>query len=208
MSDVTCINPTQQSTLNRSSKDKFILILTLPYVLKKLSVNDPVLANLNSIEMSVFGTVVPDVSVPSIQVPYGGQVVNVSSHTRPNYAPLTVNFIVDNTYTNYYVLWKWLSVLNNPRNSTYDGTPDLHNQQSKYENLNAGSITEYEANFSILALNEYNETVTEFKYYNAFITNLKGINYSYKDGELLETSAEFQFSQFDIERKTIFQQSN
>ncbi|MEY5134391.1 MAG: hypothetical protein RL709_80 [Pseudomonadota bacterium] len=199
-----CTNPTLQSTLNRSSKDKFILVLNLPHVLKKLSAKDPTFADLESIQMSVFGAIVPDVTVPAIQVPYGGQVINVSSHTRPNYAPLTINIVIDNTYTNYYVLWKWLSVLNNPRSSTYDGTPDSHYQQSRQETMNSGNLTEYEANFSILALNEYNETVTEFKYYNAFITSLKGINYSYKDGEMMETTAEFQFSQFDMEKKQIF----
>ena len=95
-----CTNPTLQSTLNRSSKDKFILVLNLPYVLKKLSTKDPTFADLESIQMSVFGAIVPDVTVPAIQVPYGGQVINVSSHTRPNYAPLTINIVIDNTGTN------------------------------------------------------------------------------------------------------------
>lgn len=206
MSEISCVNPTLQSTLNRSSKDKFILVLNLPYVLKKLAKTDETLANLESIQMSVYGSVVPDLSVPATEVPWGGQILNVSSHYRPNHPPLIVNFVVDNTYTNYYILWKWLAVLNDPRAAIYGGTEDQ--LQTSMENLYSGRLTEYQSDFSILALNEYNEIVTEFKYYNAFITSLKGINYSYKDSTILETTAEFQFSQFDMERKKNFQLAN
>lgn len=197
MSDLVCTNPTEQSVLNRSTRDKFILVLTLPHILKKESVRDEILSKLDKIEISVFGTIVPDVSIPTVPVPYGGQVVNVSSHTRPNYGPLTVSFAIDNSYTNYYVLWRWLAILNDPRYSSYAGTEDRFD-----EPIETGNLNEYQANFSIFALNEYNQVVTEFKYYNAFITSLKGINYSYKEAEMLETTAEFQFSQFDVLRTT------
>jgi hypothetical protein len=208
MSNVTCTNPQLQSTLNRSSKDKFILVLTLPDILKKLSVKDETLRKLDSIEMSVFGTIVPDVTVPAVPVPYGGQVLNVSSHTRPNYNSLTVNFVIDNTYTNYYVLYKWLAVLNDPLKSIYGGSTDFPHEKNKAKAFETGNLTEYQANFTILALNEYNQTVTEFKYYNAFITSLKGINYSYKDSEIMESTVEFQFGQFDISRQVNFQHAN
>jgi hypothetical protein len=67
--------------------------------------------------------------------------------------------------------------------------------------MESGMVNEYQTTFSILALNEYNETVVEFVYHNAFITNLRGINYSYRDGEILETTADFQFNQFNMIRK-------
>jgi hypothetical protein len=201
MSNITCSpNPTEQSVLNRSSKDKFILVFALPIVLKRANPNDKILKDMDSIQISVFGSIVPDVSVPAVAAPYGGQVYNVSSHSRPNYAPLTINFMVDNNYTNYYVLWKWLAALNHPKDSTYAGL-DGKNPFQSADIYETGTLKDYQANFSILALNEYNEIVTEFKYYNAFITSLKGISYSYKDAELMETSAEFQFSQFDVEQK-------
>jgi hypothetical protein len=198
MSDITCVNPTEQSGLNKLSKDKFVLVLALPKALKKLAVTDEALGKLDPLQISVFGSVVPDVSVPSIAVPYGGQVPNYSSHTRPNYSPLTVNFAVDNSYTNYYILWKWLSVLNGSITSLYEGPDERY--ITKDDIIETGQLNDYQSNFSILALNEYNEAVTEFKYFNAFITSLKGITYSYKDSEMMETSAEFQYSQFTMER--------
>lgn len=188
-----CVNPVNQSPLNLSSKDKFILVLTLPRILRELREEDPLL-DVEFLQMTVYGSVVPDVSVPAVEVRYGGQSTNFSSYSRPNYAPLNVNFMIDNEFKNYYILWKWLSILNDPRRSTYEG-----NENHKGSNFN----TEYQTNFTIQALNEYNDVSIEFHYYNAFITGLKGITYSYKDSELAETSAEFAFGQLDISKPRI-----
>ena len=192
-------NPTLQSSLNRASKDKFILVLELPSLLRKRANTDSSL-DIESLQMSVYGTIVPDINVPAVEARYGGQSANFSSHSRPNYPPLTVNFVVDNEYKNYYVLWKWLALLNDPKYSNYDGTP--LDQITKQDIIQAGNNTEYQTNLSILALNEYNQTVAEFVYSNAFITTLGGINYSYRDGEILETTAQFQYNQINITKST------
>ena len=184
-----CINPETQSSLNLSSKDKFILVLTLPQVLRDLKHQDSLL-DVENLQMTVHGSVVPDTSVPSVEVRYGGQSTNFSSYSRPNYAPLNVNFMIDNEFKNYYILWKWLAVLNDPRESLYKGSDKRTNQIN----------TEYQTNFVIQAMDEYNTVSMEFHYYNAFITGLKGISYSYKDSELAETSAEFAFGQLNISR--------
>jgi len=191
----TCENPTQQSVLNRSSKDKFLLILNLPQVLKKQAITDSSI-DIDPLQISVHGTIVPAVAVPSNEVRYAGQSYNVSSYSRPNYPPLTVNFIIDNKFKNYWLLWKWMSVLNSPTGSMYTGTsPKLETYRDK---INSGINTEYQSNFSIFSLNEYNQKSVEFVYHNAFITGLGAINYSYRDEGIIESTAEFQFSQLDI----------
>lgn len=197
MSNTVCVNPQFQSPLNRASKDKFILLVNLPYVLRKNSIDDELL-NIESLQISVHGSVVPTISVPSIEVAYAGQSTNVSSHSRPNYAPLTVNFIVDNDFKNYYVLWKWLDLLNTAKESTYDGTPL---KQRTFNDVNtSGTEHEYQTTFSLYSLNEYNQPTMEFRYQNAFITTLGAINYSYRDGTLVESSAEFQFGQLTMNK--------
>lgn len=195
MSEQICTNPTIQSSLNRASKDKFIMILNLPYILRKRSSNDEYL-DIDPLQLNVHGTIVPQISVPAVELRYGGQAINVSSHSRPNYSPLAVNFVVDNEYRNYYVLWKWLEVLNTPQESLYGGTP--FEQMTSQEFINSGAETEYQTTVSILGLNEYNEKTIEFVYKHCFITSLGSINYSYKDGEFIEIAAEFQFNQLDI----------
>ena len=190
-------NPTEQSVLNRASKDKFVFVLNLPRALKdKQAVDSDV--SLKPLEMSIFGTIVPTITVPPIAVPYGGQVPNYSSHTRPNYPPLSINFVVDNQYKNYFSLWQWLALLNDPLQSSYTGKTDK--RLTSIEKIQKGTHTDYQSTLSILALNEYNQTVIEFVYYYAFITSLGGISYNYRDGEILESSAEFQYSQLQVIR--------
>lgn len=187
--------PTQQSVLNRTGKDKFILVLNLPPILRKRLTNDELL-NINPLQISIFGTVVPPAQIPANEVRFGGQSYNVSSYSRPNYPPLPVNFIIDNKFRNYWVLWKWLQILNDPESSFYTGTdPKLETWKDR---LDSGIVTEYQTNFSVIGLNEYNQYTVEFIFKNAFITNLGGINYDYNDTELIKSSAEFQFSQLDV----------
>jgi hypothetical protein len=197
MSTTVCVNPQFQSPLNRASKDKFILLVDLPYVLRKYSAEDDLL-NIETLQFSIHGSVVPSIVVPSVEAAFAGQTTNVSSHARPNYAPLSVKFIVDNDFKNYYVLWKWLDLLNTATGSIYDGTPL---KKRTFEDIMIpGSQHEYQTTFLLYSLDEYNKPVMEFRYHNAFITTLGSIDYSYRDGELIEGSAEFQFNQLTMHK--------
>lgn len=187
-----CSNPEFNSVLNFSAGDKFVMALTLPSILNKYAEIDSRL-NIESLQMSIFGTVVPQINVPAVEVRYGGQSTNVSTHSRPNYEPLTVNFLIDNQYTNYYVLWRWLDLLNSATQSHYKGS-SLNVRESQL----IGNLTEYQTTLSILALDEYNIPVIGFRYTNAFITSLGSINYSYREGKTIESSAQFAFGQLDI----------
>jgi hypothetical protein len=194
-------NLTTQSPLNVGSRDKFVLVLNLPVIMRKYAATDSRIS-LDPIQFNIFGTIVPSIEVPHNAVPFGGQTYNVSSYVRPNFNPLDVNFVVDNGYKNYWVLWKWLSILNDPRQSIYKGTSVKENDWK--DKLLSGDLTEYQADFSILGKNEYNQTTIEFKYYNAFIINLGGINYNYRETEIIESSVQFQFSQLDVVLNTSF----
>ena len=195
MSDVICTNPELQFPLNRASKDRFILVLNLPPALRKLALTDNCF-DINFLQLSVYGTLVPDISIPPVEVRYQGQSANYSSHSRPNYPPLTVNFVVDNEFKNYFILWRWLALLNDPIESKYDGK--RIDQITREDRVEWGMLTEYQTNLSILALNEYNKTAMEFVYYDAFITNLGGINYSYREGDYIETTVTFQYNQLNV----------
>jgi hypothetical protein len=77
----TTINPTQQSILNRASKDKFLLVLNLPTILKKRALTDNTI-KLDPLEISVHGTIVPAITVPPVEVRFGGQSHHVSGYSR------------------------------------------------------------------------------------------------------------------------------
>ena len=190
------INPTQQSILNQPSNDKFLLVLNLPQILKQQAVTDNTI-DLEPLEIRVHGTIVPSINVPPVEVRFGGQSHHVTSYSRPSYPPLDVNFVIDNGFKNYWLLWKWLSILNTPLGSYYGGTSV---QDQTYKTLwQSGVVAEYCTTFSIFGLDEYNNQIIEFIYHNAFITNLGPINYSYRNTDYIESTVQFQFSQLDIQ---------
>ncbi len=177
-------NPELQSVLNRAAHDKFILVLDIPKGLKKLALEND-MYSIDPLQLSVYGTVVPPIAVPAIPMPYAGQTVHISSHTRPPYEPLTVNFIIDNKFHSYWILWQWLQLLNSARDSIYTGTQ-----------IDQNSMLEYQTNMTIFGMQEYNKKSIEFTYTSCFITNLGGIEYNYQSGEsVINSSATFYFSQ-------------
>lgn len=183
--------PSSQSPLNILTGDKFIMILNLPQALRREAKYDPLL-DIKYLEMSVFGSPIPEISVPPIDARIMGQSVNFSSMSRPQYSPLNVSFVIDNQFKNYYVLWKWLALYNDPKLSEYGGPNQLTNALE----------TEYQTSFSILGLNEYNNTAMEFQFLNAFVTKLGPISYDYKTSEQINCVAEFTFNQLIIKSTT------
>lgn len=190
--------PIQQSILNKASDDKFILVLNLPPVMKTIDTSKVIskrFVNLDGLQYSIEGTVAPPINIQSVTIPYGGQHLEVTSHARDPYQKSRVKFTVDNRFTNYWVLWKWLDVLNDSRLSISNAAnlpsvslrPDLH---------------DYQTTMSIFMLDEFNKPVLEFKYHKAFITNLGGLEVDYQNQRQIVCTFEFAFSQFRAELLT------
>jgi len=191
------VDSIQQSILNKNRKDKFLLVLSLPPILK--TVNKTTLAersvnflSLDSLQYSIYGTVVPETSVPEVDLLYSGQTAKFTSYTRSAYKSITVNFTVDKEFNNWWVLWYWLNVINDSQESSYnyDGlvNPD------KFTNLN-----NYQTNITVYGLDEFNNQKIQWDYTKAFITNLGDINYNYRDGDQIESSFTFAFSQLNTQ---------
>ncbi len=200
----------QQSILNKNRKDKFLLVLNLPDPLKKINIVSPSSREsdkvyLDSLQYSVYGTIVPAATILAANLPYSGQSLNVATGKRQNYQEVTVNFTVDNRFNNWWVLWKWLDFINNAKTSTFDNN-DLV-AQTKYQTSNgetfitssAGSLQSYQTNITVYGLDEYNEKKIQWNFYKSFITSLNGITYNYRDPELIESSFTFSFSQLTAE---------
>jgi hypothetical protein len=191
--------PITQAPLNKARKDKFQLILTIPNVLKGLNarnIREEKFLNLDSLQFSVFGINIPNSIVPEIPLHYAGQNYNVTSFDRPAYPPCTVNFTVDNEFKNYWVLWKWLQLLNDPLNSTYGG-PEIF-KEGGYPKLEPKTLYDYTTTITVNAMDEYNNVKTQFEFRNAFIKRLSEYSYNYRDPEEIECSFDFVFNQMDI----------
>jgi hypothetical protein len=184
----------QQSILNKNRKDKFLLVLNIPSVLKeinKIDQNDreSKYINFDSIQYSIYGAVVPGVTVPDIDTAFGGQVAKFTSYNRPAYNPITVNFTIDNGFNNWWVLWTWLDLINNSEIGKYNSKNIPQTDLVRITNS-------YQTNITIFGLDEYNNKKIQFDYTNAFVTGLGEINYNYRDPDQIESSFTFAFSQF------------
>lgn len=189
-------NPQLNSPLNLSSKDKFVLIMDLPYALRKLRGTDPAF-DIDKIHLSIFGTVVPDIIVSETDARFQGQNLHLSTYARPSYPALDISFIVDNGYKNYFTLWKWLNFLNDATENFYGGK----NNQTLQDITETGDQFEYQTTINVYGLDEFNKPTIHFIYTKAFITKLGGIQYSYKESGNIESSASFHYSQLDVTNK-------
>jgi len=182
-----------QAILNRARKDKFKLVLDIPNALK--NIQDPVLRNTYSadpIEFTIIGSPVPRIQVPAKEVPYSGQVYQISSLSRPSYGPFNINFLIDNGYQNYWILWNWLNLFNNFKNSTSDLTT------IERGGVISNPMSEYTSSFTIYTLDEFNNKVMSFTYSQAFITALSEFSFSYQDPNEITCIASFAFNQLEV----------
>lgn len=191
-----------QSITNKSRADKFLLVVDIPPVLR--DINTPILSKRtqtliqqDALQFSVWGVVVPTVSVPAQDLRHSGQPYKVTSQSRPTYPPITIDFTIDNKFNNYWVLWKWLDSMNVIRDSGMDNYFGDKNIENKVSIL-APKYTDYQTTMVVYAFDEYNNKIAKFSYFNAFITDLGEIRYNYRDETELESNLTFVFNQMDI----------
>jgi|TARA_B100000497_G_C7600976_1_gene361086 hypothetical protein len=181
-------NSNNQSFLNKSRLDKFLMVFQIPQALKKIdSKTERRTFNLNedAFQFSVYGSVVPEITVPSIQIGYAGSNLYNSSHAKEPYPPVTVNFTVDNEFNNYWTIYKWLDLMHDEKEGLYD--------------VDGLSIDErfasYQTDMTLYGLDEYDNKRIEFTYTKAFPINVGAMNYNYRDSSEIESSMTFVYSQ-------------
>lgn len=206
----------KQSFLNKARKDKFRLVLSPPTALLEYAKE----YGINDLQMSVYGSPVPPISIPSETLMYKGQSLKVTTQTREPYESISVQFTIDNDFKNYWFLWKWLDILNKEKDSGMDehfssyseydrediiqtSEKDTVNRVKSTEILNKNNnqsvYHDYMVDITIYGLDEYNNSKIKFTYMNAFITDLAEIDYNFRDTDECESKFTFDFSQFHVE---------
>jgi hypothetical protein len=181
-------NALQQSTLNKSRVDKFKMVFTLPPALQKINTHTDRKSSTviqDAIQFSIYGTVVPELTVPALEIRYGGSTLYNSTHSRSPFPPVTVNFTVDNSYNNYWVIYSWLNLLHDEKTGTFD----------KRNLITDDRFKDYQADLTVFGLDEYDNKRVQFTYKRAFPTILGGINYNYREAEEIQSSFTFVYSQ-------------
>lgn len=181
-------NHYQQSVLNKSRVDKFKLVFQLPNALKKINkqadrANSTIIQD--SMQFSIFGTVVPAITVPALEIRYSGNTLYNSTHSKNSYPPVTVRFTIDNEYNNYWVIYKWLNLLHDEYTGTFDADNLITNDVFK----------DYQSDITVYGLDEFDNKRIQFTYTKAFPTDLGGIDYNYRASDEIESSFTFVYSQ-------------
>lgn len=185
---------THQSNLNRTYKDKFIFTFNLPEALKNVKTNYIRLSQMtgitkDAIDFSLIGVNIPSITTKSENVQYAGASVNVSSHTRSPYDPITIHFKIDNEYANYLTIYEWLNFIYDAKAGYFDPK----NLSGKDHSINA-----YQANISVTALDNYKNPVIQWIFTHAYPSNLSAIEYNYQTSDELECTATFEFAQMFV----------
>lgn len=187
-------NPMDQAILNKAHTDKFIMVFTLPNAMREINVsvdraNDHVMQN--SMQFSVYGIVAPSVVVDPTEIRFGGQSFNFTSYQRPDYSNVAVDFKIDNQYNNYWVIYKWINLLNdNKEGFFYAERPGL-----RYSDRGYKPYDEYATDITVFGLDEYNEKRIQFTYVGALPVSLGEIGYNYQGSDEISSQFEFAFSQ-------------
>ena len=188
-------NSMNQAMLNKSRADKFLLVFDVPPILREISkkfdqTNEVIIPD--SVQYSIFGTAVPEITVPAVENRYAGSTLYVSSHSKNPYPPVTVSFNVDNEYKNYWVLYQWLNLLH----SQYEGR---YNERELLENSVDPNFTDYQTDLTIYGKDEFNNNKIKLTYTKAFPTTVNGIEYSYQNPDEIISGFTFVYSQLHTE---------
>lgn len=179
--------------LNKSRSDKFLLVFDIPPILKefnkKLSQSNTTIIS-DSVQFSIFGTTVPEITVPAVENRYAGNTLYVSSHGKNPYPPVSVNFNVDNEYKNYWVMYQWLNLLHDQHEGRYN---------AREINENDPNFNDYQTNLTIYGKDEFNNNRIKFTYTKAFPTTVEAITYNYQTPDEISAGFTFVYSQLHTE---------
>ena len=189
------VNTLPQSILNKSRVDKFLLVFDLPPILKTFSntlrsEEDGRSVKPDAVQFSIFGSMVPEITVPAIENRYAGNTLYVSSHSKNSYPPVNVKFNIDNEYNNYWVIYQWLNLLHDQKEGRYNA-----------QNIQIdGNFNDYQTDMTIYGLDEYNNKKIAFKYTKAFPTSINNIDYNYQESGEITSGFTFVYSQMHVEK--------
>ena len=163
--------------------------LTLPAALIDVNTkNDRQNTNViqDSLQFSIYGVVVPEVAVTDVESKFSGQTFHFTSHKRPAFDNVKVKFTIDNRFNNYWVIYKWINLLNNNKEGFFHAE-DIPIVEQPYEL--------YSTNVSLFGLDEYDKRTIQFDFVGVVPVSIGAIDYNYRENKELETEFQFSFSQ-------------
>lgn len=194
MSNTTVV----QSYLNKAREDKFLLVFDVPPILKSIVstyTRDNTKINPDSVQFSIFGSIVPQITVKGVESRYAGSTLYVSSHSKDSYPPVNVKFTIDSMYNNYWVIYQWLNLLHDQKTGVY-------NQANIPVDKN---FNDYMTDLTIYGKDEFGKNRVKFTYTKAFPTSLDQIEYNQQGSEGKEVVSGFTFLYSQLHTEMIYE---
>lgn len=203
----------EQSHLNKTLQDKFRIVITTPKVLRGINshssrTNETV--DVDTLQISNIGINVPPSVIKSTQLPFRGQTPQLTSWGRDAIPNIKINFKIDNRFNNYFYLWKWHSMINDPRSalpSTLLTDPAINvKENSKVGDLKidykkvvtSKDYSDYLTTITVFGKDEYNVDVIRFDYINCLPVSVGDFSYNFQQTNQIESNFEFVCSQFEV----------
>ena len=161
-------------SLNKASPTNFILSFPLLPSQSMLVASDVLV-------MNIFSAVVPSVSINSGEKAWQGTKVK-GAQSPLEFDNWLVNFVVDDYFQNWKILFDWMAYINNNRDK----------------------MMEREFNFkvdaSLILLNNFHATILNIKFVGIWPTTLGEVSMNQREGDVsLESMVNFNYDYFEVE---------
>ena len=162
-----------RTNLNKASAQSFQLVFPkLPF---RSSLEDSEILTLN-----IHSTVLPSMTLSTTELNWMGGKYDMAMPPI-TFEPFYTNFIVDSNYQNWFILYEWMTAINNNKDH-YDMTP-----------------SDYWIDATMIMTDNFNEPVMKFTLTNMYPTMLGEMGFSSKQTENLESSVNFNYTRFEAE---------
>ena len=164
-----------QINLNKSGGNNYELIFPILPITEKITDTD-------ILTLNIHGTVIPAISMATEERNWQGGVAPMAM-SPITYEPWYVNFTVDSNWCNWYMIYKWMTFIDD--GNTHYGR----------------STKDYYVDATLLVYDNAENKIMTIKIVNIYPTNLNEVTLSHRDGqEILDCGANFNYTRMEIER--------
>lgn len=193
MNDTTL---TEQTILNKSRDDKFLLVFDVPKLIVDLDKKERTNSTIqrDTMQFAIEGIVLPAISIPQVSVNYRGGTVAISSQARTPYDPVPITFTIDNRFNNYWVFYTWLNAIRSVDNGLYATALE---REGKFDP--SMFLPDYAVDMTVYVKDEYNVDIMKYTYESALPIRLSEVNWNYKNGKEIQATATIAYSNILME---------
>lgn len=154
-------------------------------------------ANLKDIELNLQEFRIPPVEIGKTELSYKGNTIAIPGNTFvPGTKELTLTYLVDSIWSNYYALYTWAAGLAAQSTSITDSKFS----DKKFPDDEWTALDKL-LPIKIFLIDEFKNPILKFEYHNCWISSFGEINLSYtNEPNSISHSCTIQYTDFTVER--------